>query len=150
MNNKAFCLLKEPSSDTEFISPHLGHQNIMESLNLDNRSNIPSTSNRKCFEATFGQDSALFKLLSLIKNKEPEINHLLVADEANNTNKAMDKIPDDLFKCLTTANFSAGWTFSSVSFLDWAKEEQLDVEQATIALELNFSAKVSNSAQRWI
>ena len=146
MNNKAFCLLKEPSSDTEFISPQLGHQNIMDSLNLDNRSNIPSTSNRKCFDATFGQDSALFKLLSLIKNKEPEINHLLVADEANNTNKAMDKIPDDLFKCLTTANFSAGWTFSSVSFLDWAKEEQLDVEQATIALELNFPAKVSNSA----
>ena len=142
----AFCLLKEPSSDTGFISPQIGHQSIVECLKLDNTSNVPTSSSRKCLDTTFGPDLGMFKLLSIIKEKEKEINHLLVLDEANNTEKAMEKIPNEIFKSVSMANFSTGWNFSSCSYLDWAKEEQLNVEQAAIALEFNFTVTVSSSA----
>ena len=58
----------------------------------------------------------------------------------------MEKIPNEIFKSVSMANFSTGWNFSSCSYLDWAKEEQLNVEQAAIALEFNFTVTVSSSA----
>ena len=142
---RAFCLVKETPSESTFIAPQLGHQYIMDCLKLENKSDATPGPHRKYFDTTFGTDLGVFKLLTLIKDKEVEINHLLVADEVNGVTTAMDKIPNDIFKTISIANFSEGWTLSSNSFLDWAKDELLSPEDAAIAMGLDYTPRVSSS-----
>ena len=138
----AFCLLKEtPPTNPAFITPQLGHQYIMDSLHL-NKSNISPGPNRKCFDTTFGPDCGVFNLLNLIKDKEKEINHSLLLDDIK---QATERVPNDLFKTISMANFSEGWSFSTHSYSEWAKDEVLNVEEVSMALDLTYTAEVSST-----
>ena len=138
---KAFCLVKSIAMpNMPYMDNTNAHNTLTSSLGLDPWLGDNPGLKRKGFSVDFDPESGLGQALKLLEGKEDDLVQAILSKDEAAINKTF---PDSAFSAPSMAIFSKNWPKSSEPYLAWAQGENLSLQQAARALDIDSVCKIA-------
>ena len=141
VEKKAFCLIKNPpSSKAPYMDQNVAHNNLITVLGLESWIGDNPGLKRKAFSTEFENNNGLGQVIQLLKTHENALIQGILSGNDTDISKA---VPDSEFSAPSMAIFTKGWTNTDKPYLDWAKADNLNLDETARALDIFSTTKIS-------
>ena len=138
---KAFCQIKTPPAvKTPYMDQNLAHNNLLSVLGLESWVGDNPGLKRKGFSTEFDHNNGLGQVIQLLKTNEYALIQANLSGKEAEFSKAF---PDADFSAPSMAIFTKGWFGSDKPYLEWAKGDNLSLDEAAQSLDIYSTTKIS-------